>query len=567
MRLSSISVSRFRSILDATRVELGDFTVLIGRNNEGKSNFLRALEFSFSALKLIAQDARSVRSGIPNRYRFQDYSWERDYPLSYRDRQNGRRDTTFRLSFDLTDNEQAEFFAEFAVRLSTTLSLEISIGESGSPRIRWAKQGKSAEKLDGRMPQVAAFVDKNFTFLYVPAIRTERESEQIVQTLVRKALQGTSRSQEYINTISRLQEIERPMLEEISANLLPTLQSFLPEIRSVRFSQDADRISTAMRMRSVNILVDDGNETNLSLKGDGIKSIVALALFKHGSPEENSSMLAIEEPEAHLHAGAIHQLRNVLSQISRSSQVVISTHSHAFISRENPKNNIIVHDGKVRQAKSVNEIRDIIGIRASDNLLNSDLVILVEGATDKVIIGKAISFRSKILEVALNTRSMTFDALGGSGKLAYKASSLQRELFPFVVIFDNDDAGRKAIELAIDARTLGEADYKVTTVIGMAESEIEDLVDPTIYIDEISMKYGVTFKKASIPGKGKWSDRLRDQFLSQGKLWSDTTKDDLKTIVSNSVESHDGDPISTSRGGVLDSIVDFLEEKLNSIRS
>jgi hypothetical protein len=35
-----------------------------------------------------------------------------------------------------------------------------------------------------------------------------------------------------------------------------------------------------MMSRDLNIFVNDGNETPLSFKGDGVKSIVALALFR-----------------------------------------------------------------------------------------------------------------------------------------------------------------------------------------------------------------------------------------------------------------------------------------------
>jgi putative ATP-dependent endonuclease of the OLD family len=110
MRLCSISVSRYRSILDATRIELGDFTVLVGKNNTGKSNFLRGLQIAFQALQ---QEA--VRSSVAvGRRPLRSYEWERDFPLSLRDRDAGRRDTTFRLSFDLSLDERARFSPNLA---------------------------------------------------------------------------------------------------------------------------------------------------------------------------------------------------------------------------------------------------------------------------------------------------------------------------------------------------------------------------------------------------------------------------------------------------------------------
>lgn len=40
MRLVSFSVRRFRSITEAYKLPLGDYSVLVGPNNEGKSNIL-----------------------------------------------------------------------------------------------------------------------------------------------------------------------------------------------------------------------------------------------------------------------------------------------------------------------------------------------------------------------------------------------------------------------------------------------------------------------------------------------------------------------------------------------
>src|SRR5438477_12282095 len=46
--IRDVEVSRFRSIRDATLANLGDFSVLAGLNNSGKSNFLRALNLFFT---------------------------------------------------------------------------------------------------------------------------------------------------------------------------------------------------------------------------------------------------------------------------------------------------------------------------------------------------------------------------------------------------------------------------------------------------------------------------------------------------------------------------------------
>ena len=79
-------------------------------------------------------------------------------------------------------------------------------------------------------------------------------------------------------------------------------------------------------------------------------------------------ILAIEEPESHLHPSAIHQLRAVLADIASKHQVIMTTHCPLFVDRTSIKSNIIVHKNKAVPAKDVKEIRDILGVRASNNL-------------------------------------------------------------------------------------------------------------------------------------------------------------------------------------------------------
>lgn len=50
MNLSAFSVTNYRSITGTSKIPLGDFAVLIGKNNEGKSNILRALAVSMKIL-------------------------------------------------------------------------------------------------------------------------------------------------------------------------------------------------------------------------------------------------------------------------------------------------------------------------------------------------------------------------------------------------------------------------------------------------------------------------------------------------------------------------------------
>jgi putative ATP-dependent endonuclease of OLD family len=54
VRLVNFSVTNYRSITVAHKIGISDVTVLIGKNNEGKSNLLRALDVAMHLLQLHA---------------------------------------------------------------------------------------------------------------------------------------------------------------------------------------------------------------------------------------------------------------------------------------------------------------------------------------------------------------------------------------------------------------------------------------------------------------------------------------------------------------------------------
>ena len=88
MKLVAFSVRNYRSIVEAYKLSLGNYTVLVGPNNEGKSNIVKAIALSLSVLtKALAYrrtrraPARYYRSG----FRF-DYDWPRDFPVSLQPR-------------------------------------------------------------------------------------------------------------------------------------------------------------------------------------------------------------------------------------------------------------------------------------------------------------------------------------------------------------------------------------------------------------------------------------------------------------------------------------------------
>ena len=179
-----------------------------------------------------------------------------------------------------------------------------------------------------------------------------------------------------------IKKVQEPLLASLSMSIKETLVKFLPAIVDVSFDVTPERRLSALR-RSAKMIIDDGTPTSLEYKGDGVQSLAALALMRHGSESGSTGknfIIAVEEPESHLHPYAMHELKKVLQELAERHQIVCTIHSPIFVDRSNVTSNIIVQNGRAKAAKSIEEIRNILGVKASDNLRHAELVLIVEGA-------------------------------------------------------------------------------------------------------------------------------------------------------------------------------------------
>jgi putative ATP-dependent endonuclease of the OLD family len=81
MQLVSFSVRNFRSISEASKLPISRKTILIGPNNEGKSNLLDALNTGMSVIATYARMSRFRDPSARRMYR-SIYDWDSDFPIN-----------------------------------------------------------------------------------------------------------------------------------------------------------------------------------------------------------------------------------------------------------------------------------------------------------------------------------------------------------------------------------------------------------------------------------------------------------------------------------------------------
>ncbi len=434
MKLVSFTVEKYRSITTARKIPVRQMTTLVGPNNEGKSNILRAL---VTGMHVLTRGTRPpISRGVSSRlsYERQVYNWKRDFPHNLQSRYpNG--ESVIVLEFGLTEREVQAFRDEIGSSLNGTLPLRVAIGPNEAS-VKVAKQGPGATALTRKSAKIAQFVARSLDFEHIEAVRTASSAKIVVDQLVERELGTLESDPEYQEAFGRIAELQRPILHQLSESIKTTLVTFLPAVRDVRIDISSEGRYRALR-RSCEVTVDDGAATLLEYKGDGVQSLAAIGIMRHASEKSGSSrnlVIAIEEPESHLHPRAIHELRDVLERLASKHQVVLTTHCPLFVNRTSLTSNVIVSGNRARPAKSIQEVRDILGVKAADNLRSADLVLLVEGDADKVALSALLRHYSGKLRAALDAGALAVDGLSGGSNLAYMAT-LVRNASLFCALF------------------------------------------------------------------------------------------------------------------------------------
>ena len=213
----------------------------------------------------------------------------------------------------------------------------------------------------------------------------------------------------------------------------------------------------ALRLQAV-----EGNTPRiLEEMGTGEQQVLALAFaYAYAKAFHGGVVLVVEEPEAHLHPLAQQWLaRRLRSRCVEGLQVVITTHSPAFLNIEDLEGLVLVYkeDGatRVRQLTRRALVQKCIEMGVSpdkvteDNILpfyaanaTSDIltgffarvIVLVEGPTEELSLPILLAKRG--LEV--DREGIAILGVGGKGNLAKWYRLFTAYDLPCYVIFDND---------------------------------------------------------------------------------------------------------------------------------
>jgi predicted ATPase len=426
-RLVSVHIENFKSIEQADIEIHPRVTVIVGRNNSGKSNVLDALSFLHSATTSDLAAAVSIRGGFaglvfsrkvdrnvvvriecaleerehvaltdqvktviadvhPEQLRGAQWGRFLSYSLTV-NRGNGFRES-LKLRMDGTEYPVVDGTTEGATYTVEQIDLTGAVRAIGAGRPYGAGQVAAARFGNPGSPGFRFPPQDEILRILVSHIQT------ILRTLILRV--GPNRNPSLQTNITGATN-----LAEDGANLADWLDYHrsddVPRFR--RFVKDFAAL--VPEVRDISTPRISGGQTTARLEEDWLQELPGFPLAATSFGERNlmtlvghlvqaraAIILAVEEPENSIHPAAQHDLAGTFWRNSEDRQIIVTTHSAAFLSQFRLESWRMVTrvEGTSRIVpvghESLRAVVDALGIRPSD-IFDQDAIVLVEGPFDQ----------------------------------------------------------------------------------------------------------------------------------------------------------------------------------------
>jgi len=343
MKIKAVTIHNFRSIKDA-HFNLEDYSVLIGANNQGKSNILKALRVFYDKLK---------------------YNSKEDFP-KFKHGDKADNESWIEIEYQLNDNEYQNLDEKYQlhrnllkVRKYFQSDDENKVKANQSNIYGYTKDGLLDSMFYGARNISQA---KLGSAIYIPDVmRTEdafklsgpspfRDILTFVMGKVVKKSQAYQTLQEsfvvFNDEFSTESSIDGFSIKSFEENINDHLLEW-----GVEFNLDIDPINSDKIIKGLvtHSLSDKDLDKQIEIRqfGQGLQRHLIFTLLKVSAeyidkkePEKKMfnpdfTLILFEEPEAFLHPSQQEVLNNSLNSLAEndSQQILISTHSPTFVSK------------------------------------------------------------------------------------------------------------------------------------------------------------------------------------------------------------------------------------------
>lgn len=448
MKINRVIISNYRN-LQSVDVHINSTVALIGENNSGKSNFLKAI-----TLPLMSEEYSYISKNL-SWSDINDNAKKEYYNFIFQNREKIK-------SGDISQNELLTALPVVSVELHfIPKTIELFYVKDLSFQIKQDKilygiryeykPNKINEIYDVVKNIVSSndFCEESINSVKMNLLPIEYYSYSIsvpnkgsvpydvIKRFKYSSLEAErddfSRTKERIGSKSLVKLLQEGLSSNDKLTIEKEYSHFFDELKKVSDIdkiinwQDDSSIEEAKEFFShINILPNmppmhsllnsirlgyDGLE--LSSQGLGNRNLILLCVLINASLENQNdtafNMLTIEEPEAHLCINNIRLITSYLKILvnnSKTSQLFYSTHNTEFINKMGLKNVLIVHNGKVTSFLDELTNDEIDYLTRNPNLdifklFFSKKCILFEGISEELLIRSYIDSKNELNDIEL----------------------------------------------------------------------------------------------------------------------------------------------------------------------
>lgn len=370
-----IGARNFRSLADVS-VRLGALTVLVGPNGSGKSNLVDVLRFLSEALQRGLDAAIIERHGMSALRRWsakgrpydieinltleEDGKWaeysfilgsERrgEYRVKHEHCRGGRNPAMIEYYFETREGEWIRSQPTLNVPiLPTALALPLA---AGATPFKW----------------IYDFITSMGFYVIFPNVLREPQKPANPYPL-------DEHGQNLASVLREIKRAQNPWLPDVQR----ALSKVVEDVTDFQVTQVGGYLVTRLRHRSQ----EDRSPTfELSQESDGTLRILGLlaALFQ----DPPRTLIAMEEPELTMHPGAMGLLCDVLSESTRRSQILITTHSPDLIARFGADELRVVE--KVEGSTVIGEVDEAQRAAINEKLFSPGDLLRLDGSLRRAI--------------------------------------------------------------------------------------------------------------------------------------------------------------------------------------
>lgn len=502
--IKTVRVNGFRGLKNI-EIDLEPTTVLTGMNNAGKTSLLKALQVVFGNRQFLSFDDFYIENNNSISTITIDTLIE---PLNEDGSKNFSEDWEILLTTDrIKTTVDGDFVPLRTVIIFDTIRntptvkqyiLEDWVGfEFGEPKINWYELDNGNEN---------SFRFEEVPFFYMDAQRDILEDIKLKSSYIGKMLSKIEYTPEDIIDIEeKIKLLNESAVEK--SEILTIVKNALTELNSAMNSSSGGVEITPFtkKIRDLNkgltINYGDGDDSFLmEYHGMGTRSWSSLLtlkafieLFDINSIQNNSvffPIVAIEEPESHLHPNAQKKLYSQIN--SFKGQKIISTHSPYIASVANLgeirnfyKNNLVRIGALPMLTFNAEDVRKIKRqvISTKGEIFFSKCIVLGEGETEEQALP---IFFEKHFNISSIEYGIDFIGVGSYGNYLPFIRFAEALNIPWFILSDNDQTGTVKTSVLKQLTTSGSSKQESDCIIFVDdENDFEKQLITDGYQDEI----------------------------------------------------------------------------------